>query len=108
MGTPIYSNQAAGIFGSNGQSNLLGSLGALGSAPIGALGSAPTSNSYQQMSNQAIAQIQAMTQQWNQLQRPNWVFNGEPMSIGEFAAAIWPEDCADKSFFLLKFTKESE
>jgi len=100
MGTPIYSNQAAGIFGSNGQSNLLGSLGALGSAP--------TSNSYQQMSNQAIAQIQAMTQQWNQLQRPNWVFNGKPMSIGEFAAAIWPEDCADKSFFLLKFTKESE
>jgi len=33
----------------------------------------------------------------------NWVFNGRPCrDAREFADHMWPEDCAEKTFFVLK------
>ena len=63
------------------------------------------SNWAQQAMNQHLAQQQ---QQFN----PDWVerrymIDGKYMSLTEFVNFIWPEDCADKTFFLLKHTKET-
>lgn len=32
-----------------------------------------------------------------------WVFAGRPCSVTEFADFIWPEECADKTHFILKW-----
>ena len=34
--------------------------------------------------------------------------DGKYMSLQEFVDFIWPEDCPDKTFFLLKHTKETQ
>jgi len=36
-----------------------------------------------------------------------WQIDGRYMSLQEFVDFIWPEDCPDKTFFVLKFTKET-
>ena len=64
------------------------------------------SNWAQQAMNQHLARQQ---QQFN----PNWVerryqIDGRYMTLQEFVDFIWPEDCADKTFFLLKHTKENK
>jgi hypothetical protein len=37
-----------------------------------------------------------------------YMIDGKYMSLQEFVNFIWPEDCADKTFFVLKFTKETK
>ena len=64
-------------------------------------------NAYaQQGMNQHMAAQQH--RQFNQ----DWVdrrymIDGRYMSLQEFMDFIWPEDCADKTFFALKHTKET-
>jgi len=36
---------------------------------------------------------------------PQWIFDGQPMSFEDFVEAVFPEDCPQKTFFLLKFSK---
>jgi hypothetical protein len=36
---------------------------------------------------------------------PQWIFDGQPMSFEEFVEAVFPEDCPQKTFFVLKFKK---
>lgn len=60
---------------------------------------------------QQAAYNQSAAQAFNQLaqrQQRNWVINGESMTMEEFANTLWPEACADKTFFYLKYSKESE
>ena len=37
-----------------------------------------------------------------------YMIDGKYMSLQEFMDFIWPEDCPDKTFFALKFTKETK
>lgn len=67
-------------------------------------------NAYNNHLSQAQAQQQAL-QAFNQLaqrQQRNWVIDGKSMTQEEFANTLWPEPCADKTFFYLKYSKESE
>ena len=57
---------------------------------------------------QAAQQAQQMFQHMAQQQRREWVINGQAMTLDEFANTIWPEPCADKTFFYLKYSKESK
>ena len=76
-----------------------------------------TATTSQQLSGQAWSNWaqQAMNQHLSQQQQqfnPDWVerrymIDGKYMSLTEFVNFIWPEDCADKTFFLLKHTKET-
>jgi len=65
-------------------------------------------NSYAQQGQQA--QYAAQQRQFN----PNtWIqqrymIDRKYMSLQEFVNFIWPEDCADKTFFVLKHTKETK
>ena len=43
--------------------------------------------------------------QGTQWQAPKWMFNGTMCSIIDFANQIWPEDCADKTHFILKWSE---
>ena len=69
-------------------------------------------NAYaQQGMNQHMASQAQLSQQrqFNQ----DWVdrryqIDGKYMTLTEFVNFIWPEDCADKTFFLLKHTKETK
>ena len=66
---------------------------------------------------QQASQLQAMAQQQAQqglgmsgslqqgvYQMPRWMFNGVVLSILDFANEIWPEDCAEKTHFVLKYS----
>ena len=67
-------------------------------------------NAYNNHLSQAAATQQAM-QAFNQLaqqQRKEWVIDGQAMTLEEFANTLWPEPCADKTFFYLKYSKESK
>lgn len=55
---------------------------------------------------------QYAAQQHRQLNQDTWpdqryMIEGKYMSLQEFVDFIWPEDCADKTFFLLRHTKEN-
>ena len=94
--------------------NILNSLGLGGLA-----GSRTTSSAHQaqQLFNQTYSQYaqQGMNSQLGAQQRQfnqDWVerrymIDGKHMTLTEFVNFIWPEDCADKTFFLLKHTKET-
>lgn len=38
-------------------------------------------------------------------QPPKWMFDGAMMNVIDFANKIWPEDCADKTAFVLKYSE---
>jgi hypothetical protein len=38
-----------------------------------------------------------------QLYPPVWVFAGRPCTVTQFADQIWPDACADKTHFVLKW-----
>jgi hypothetical protein len=71
----------------------------------------------QQSTTQAIQQYQAqqaynvgaqgMSQGYSgtNWQPPKWMFNGTMMSVIDMANSIWPEDCADKTAFVLKYSE---
>lgn len=56
----------------------------------------------QQANQQAFNQY---AQQQAQRQMMDWVLDGTPMTLMEFADAIWPEPCAEKTHFILKYSK---
>lgn len=35
-----------------------------------------------------------------------WMFNGKYCDLQSFADSIWPDECAQKTFFLLKYAGE--
>ena len=35
----------------------------------------------------------------------NWMYDGVEMTAVEFAHATWPEDCPDKTAFVLKYSE---
>ena len=68
------------------------------------------SQASQVAANTYQAQINAMLgQQFNQAYkqynpRPDWVFAGRPCRDAlEFAHLLWPEDCAEKTAFVLRW-----
>ena len=67
-------------------------------------------NSYQQgqlgQSGLAAAAQQYNNQLWRTQEPSPWVFNGKPCSVKAFADEVWPEDCKEKTFFLLKHAGE--
>ena len=75
-----------------------------------------TYNQYAQQGTSAqIAQWANRQAQMAQQQRqfnPNtwveqrWQIDGKYMTLHDFVNFIWKEDCPDKTFFLLKYTKE--
>jgi delta 1-pyrroline-5-carboxylate dehydrogenase len=38
-------------------------------------------------------------------QAPKWMFNGTILSSIDMANAIWPDDCPDKTAFVLKYSE---
>ena len=52
------------------------------------------------------AQQSAMQQQYNHALTPKWMINGQAMTFETFVNTIFPEDCPEKTFFLLKFSKD--
>ena len=40
-----------------------------------------------------------------QVERREWMINGKPMTMKEFADTLWPEDHPDKTLFYLKYSK---
>lgn len=82
---------------------------------LGLLGSVPTNQYYQaqqaynpnqQYSAQQAQQAQAFAQYaQQQIERRDWRINGQDMTLREFADTLWPEDCADKTMFFLKYSK---
>jgi hypothetical protein len=72
-------------------------------------------SNHQQAQQQAMAAQQAYNvgaqgmsqgtypgQNW---QPPKWMFAGEIMSFEKFVEKIFPEDCADKTAFVLKYSE---
>lgn len=87
------------------------SIGQLAGLAHNQFGSAYNSYAQQSMNQQYAAQQYAAAQQraWNaSWQEQRWKIDGRYMSIQDFVDYIWPEDCAEKTFFLLKHTKETE
>jgi len=86
-------------------------LGAIGAQSMGwglqGSGSTPQQlqNAYNNAQAQAHQQFSQYAQQQSQRQMMDWVLDGTPMTLMEFADTIWPEPCADKTHFILKFSK---
>jgi hypothetical protein len=85
-------------------------LGQLASMAHNQFGSAYNAYAQQSMNQQYATQAHmAQQRQFNQ----DWVerrymIDGKYMTLQEFMDFIWPEDCPDKTFFALKFTKETK
>jgi hypothetical protein len=64
-------------------------------------------NAYAQQSMHP--QYAAQQRQFNADAWPDqrYMIEGKYMTLQEFVDFMWPEDCADKTFFLLKHTKET-
>lgn len=43
--------------------------------------------------------------QIQKIQKTEWMIAGEPKTLTEFVNTLWPEDSAEKTFFLLKYQK---
>ena len=57
-----------------------------------------------QMAQQQYSQALGQYAQSQHNPRPDWVFAGTPCKDAtEFADRMWPEDCAEKTFFVLKY-----
>jgi hypothetical protein len=75
------------------------------------MGIATQANAAQQSYNphqSAMYQQQAFNQYaqtMSQRQAMDWVLAGTPMTLMEFADEIWPEPCAEKTHFILKYSK---
>ena len=64
-------------------------------------------NAYAQQSmhpQYAAQQRQFNTDTWPD---QRYMIEGKYMTLQEFVDFMWPEDCAEKTFFLLKHTKET-
>ena len=69
-------------------------------------------NAYAQQSMHQQYATQAHMAQQRQFDADAWpeqryMIEGKYMTLQEFVDFMWPEDCADKTFFLLKHTKET-
>lgn len=79
-------------------------LGQASQAAVGTFGG--LQNQYSSQNSMAMAQQQhAWAQQiMGAQQKPQWVFNGITCnSAREMADIIWENDCAEKTWFILKF-----
>lgn len=57
-----------------------------------------------QLAQQQYSQVLGQYAQQQNNPRPDWVFAGTPCRDAvEFADRMWPEDCAEKTFFVLKY-----
>ena len=81
---------------------------------LAGLASAQFNQAYSQYAQQGMNQ-QLAAQQYSAAQQrifnqswtdERWMIDGKYMSLQEFVDFIWPEDCPDKTFFVLKHTKE--
>jgi hypothetical protein len=105
--TPTFSQQAQQQY-QQAQNQAPGlNLGQLAAQAHNQFGSAY--NAYAQMSMHP----QYATQQQRQFNaaawpEQRWMIDGKYMTLREFVDFIWPEDCADKTFFVLKHTKETK
>lgn len=64
-----------------------------------------------QANTQAMFAAQAQQAAFNQLarrQQRRWVIDGEPMTMAEFADTLWPDACAEKTFFYMKYKEDEQ
>ena len=67
---------------------------------------AQQSMNQQYAAQQHIANLgRTLHSQWTE---QRYMIDGKYMSLKEFTDFIWPEDCPDKTFFILKHTKENK
>jgi predicted exporter len=60
----------------------------------------------QQQSQQQSQQAAALAQQYNKTYKQHqYMIDGRFMDIREFVDEIWPEDCPEKTWFVLKYSK---
>lgn len=95
------------MFDGLGLGNIFGVTPAVGQ---GAQGIANGYNPYAQQNGHwaqgAAAQQHLMSiHARNNQPLPRWIFNGQPMDFDEFVEAVFPEDCPQKTFFVLKYKK---
>jgi len=66
-------------------------------------------NAYAQQSMHPQYAAQQQQRQFNAAAWPEqrWMIDGRYMTLQQFVDFMWPEDCAEKTFFLLKHTKET-
>lgn len=62
---------------------------------------------------QALAQQAQQQQAFNQLakdqeDRQDWRIDGKPMTMTEFANTLWPDTCAEKTMFYLRYSKDKK
>ena len=62
----------------------------------------PTQQYYAQQAQQAQAFAQYAQQE---IERRDWRIDGKNMTMREFADTLWPDDCAEKTHFYLKYSK---
>lgn len=97
--------------------NYFGNL--LGGAPhgvgIAASAASALQNSYgpyqQGLANNPYHAQQALARQYAAAQAqstPQWMIDGKVMTIEAFANEVYGEDTPEKTFFLLKYTKETK
>jgi hypothetical protein len=70
------------------------------------------------LAQQPQRQVNSALPTWGQqsaynISRDAWIdqrymIDGNYMSLQQFVDFIWPEDCVDKTFFILKHTKETQ
>jgi hypothetical protein len=89
-------------------SHIFGNVGATGLSAQ-QVANSPGPWYYQQQAmaaqQQAAQNMSQGTYQGGNWQTPKWMFNGVMMSVLEMANTIWPEDCADKTAFVLKYSE---
>jgi delta 1-pyrroline-5-carboxylate dehydrogenase len=77
---------------------------------VGACGPIGQQSYYAQQASQAQQQAAQNMSQGNYVgqtpwQAPKWMFNGNILSSIDMANAIWPDDCPDKTAFVLKYSE---
>ena len=88
-------------------SQIFGNIGATGlSAQQVANMPGPWYYQQQAMAQQAAQGYNMSAGQMNgSYQAPRWMFDGVMLSVMDFANKIWPDDCADKTHFILKWSE---
>jgi len=66
-------------------------------------GSVPTTHK-DNMDPHTAQEISAMSQAWTKPHSVAWVFAGRIVTVREMADLIWPDDTAEKTAFLLRWS----
>ena len=85
--------------------------GLIHNALYGAMGQQNAYNNQAMAAQQQAVMAQtALARQYAQQQvakERRWMCDGQLMTLQEFMDFIWPEDCPEKTWFALKYTKEN-